>query len=292
MAIVTSVVRLAVLTGDNDTETWTYLVAFSDNSGTVAQARGANDGITSIPSDGSKYSSTRALFSKSSAKQNEDEPTVWEVTVTWTAEQLNEVDDEEADKWDLQVASAALPYDRPVSVDKDSNPILNKAGYAFNPSPVVTDYDAVWNVSFKTSSGSVVTSIRNSVGRVNTDTISFDYKGISLSWAAGKLRLTNYRWSALPDIVPADEEEEPTPAFQVDIELVERVADVHHDLSLANVGFHDTNGERDYDEKGQQLTEPSYLDGSGEFVDPGAISDPLTFDINARVTFGSFLGGL
>lgn len=274
-------------TGDFKGEVHNYLVQFDSYDTTCRDARLANDGTMSIPADGSGILGTTWL-SRATATRKADNPYLYDVQVHFEpSDGTNEHSGGGTDnKWNIQVSLKPQVYERPAHTDKDAAAIANSAGFSFSETPKYDEYDTQFVISFNTDRGDIAFDLRDSVGHTNSDVINFTYKGTAFSIAVGHAKLTDYSYE-FDHNYAADTGAE---SFKVSITLDVR-ADGWHDLSLADEGFYDVDGNRFLDAKGEPKVEPTQLDGTGHELTTGTAA-PLVFDIKAPVAMATLFAGM
>lgn len=287
MATVDSVTWLAQDEGDAEQKVTKYLVVFTDATATVDDARTADDGTTAIPTQGSRWADSE-LFANVSAAQRPDDPTHWDVTVTYSAKQKeNSTGGGGGSIWGVQVSRKQIEYQRPVTRDKDNEKITNTAGQPFPEPAMYTDYDNLWSISYITNDPTIFGKIESVRGIGNSDEITLSYRGMTKVFGVGKIKLVG-------DNISLDSSaSEYEPAFAVSLEIHERLYDEWYDVELANMGYRNILGKPNTDANGQELTTPSYLDADGFFCDDTAEpTEPVKRLVQARVAYTPILGGL
>jgi hypothetical protein len=284
MANLVEVRRLFDDEGDGAGEVWRYVVQFDAYDYTIRQARAA----AGIPADGSVLAGTNWV-SKASAKRNADNPCLCMVDVRFSAPNArNETKPVGTSvRWNVAIDCKPQEYSRPVHNDRTGASIVNSAGYPFSEQPTITDGDNLWTISFNTDDGDVIEDIKASYQRTNSDPISFSFKGVTISIPAGHARLVDYSWGFDHDYASDGSDE----TFKVSLTILER-EDEWHDLSIANTGFYNADGEPFLDENGEPRVEPTTLNTSGYELAQGSEAVPLTFDVKTPIAFAPLVAGL
>jgi hypothetical protein len=273
--------------GDASSETWRYIVQFSGYDYTMRAARVATDGTTAIPAEGAVLAGTNWV-AKAKARRDADHPNICYVDVTFSAPNArNETKPVGTSvRWNVAIDCKPQEYSRPVYTDRNGASIVNSADFPFSEQPTITDGDHLWTISFNTDDGDVIEDIKASYQRTNSDPISFSFKGVTISIPAGHARLVDYSWGFDHDYASDGSDE----TFKVSLTILER-EDEWHDLSLANTGFYDADGEPFLDENGEPRVEPTTLNTSGYELTSGEVA-PLTFDVKDPVAFSNLFAGL
>lgn len=269
------------ISGNAKGETHRYIVVSdlaTENSRTVRAASG-------IPRDGTLLAGTTWL-SKSEARRTDD-PFVWEVEVRYESGIGKELPPEQPtdERWNVSFSSRSIPYERPVTKDKEGRKIANTAGRPFHPPPTVPHYDEEIEIDFNTSDPTFYSTIRACIGKVNSDAISFSLRGVPFSFDIGTLRLVKYSFT-----VDYDYTTDSYTAFRVSLTLHRRIGDEWHDLELRNEGYCRADGTPFLDAHGNVRTEPTLLNATGtDELGPSETAEPLRFDVLARVPFATLL---
>jgi len=276
--------------GTGTSETAQYLVrydSFTASLPTARQARVASAGGLAIPAEGALLSGT-SWRAKVTAEQRQEDPRIWDVTATWSAnEAARETQPAGSNvKWNVQVKSRGVAYERSVYEDLNGNPIVNSAGGQFDTQPKIIQYDEAFSVSFNTNYGNIVNAIRAKRGRVNSDTVTMTIKGVTHTFAAGTLKLVDADYE-----IDYDYTTDSANVWAVNLELHYR-ADEWVDVQVADHGFYDSNGAPFKDADGNNKIEATLLDGSGGALSSGALSVPREFTVLARVEFSSLFTGV
>jgi len=279
--------------GDAQGDHSEYFVEFAETAATSIEARSAV-GITFGIIEGSVMFGTN-WRARLKADRNADAPTQWKVTVDFASANLNEQRPPGSGVcWNVAVEVRPIPYQRPAYTDRAGKCIVNSAGDAFQQQPQYIAHDSAITVNFNTDYGDLVNLLRAKVGLVNSDTVSFSYKGTALAFDPGTLRLVDYQWGFDHNYASDSTEE----TFKVSIVMAER-QDGWHDIQIENSGFYDIDGKRISDQdinpsapKDDDRVEASLLGSNGYPLTDTSTASPLNFDIKDPVTFSDLFEGL
>lgn len=296
--------------GDTTGETHSYKVEFDTIAATAREARFANDGVTAIPLQGSTLSGT-IWTADVSATRDTEEPSIWDVQVRWQKPDFGGKENKESkpspstQKWNIKIECSEMAYERPYDKDKDGNQIKNSAGTPYSDPPAVfTEYDLQWTFNFTTKDGTILTKIKDCLGRRNLDVISWTYKGVNFSIPAKYGRLTAFTFGIdhsytgddyAPPVVTSSSSSSVAPdleeVFSVSLTIEQRLDGEQRDLELQNSGYRDINGLPFVDADNNPVSTPVFLTTGGLRLTSG-VANPLYFEIKAPVNYATLFTGL
>jgi hypothetical protein len=223
---------------------------------------------------------------KTTADRDPENPLIWYVDVKYSPKDDKSTPDEARI---LDVSCTPAPYERPVYVDKDDEPIVNSAGDPFQQQPTIVQYDQKWSIKFTTPNGSIIDAFLAAVGKRNSDAWGFTYKGKSFSFAAETSRLIGGSFTFKHNYNGDGQDVE---YWEIQLEILYRPDGTMWDVEIADLGFYDKNGNKFQDENGHEKVVLTQLDGTGDKLADGATAWPLKFNVAASVSFAGLFTGL
>lgn len=280
---------------DNDGEVRYYLVEFDLKGFTLWQARNA----TGVPVDGEALAEgSNLVVTRKVATRKPESSKVALVEVTWSVPTRDFVifpPDETATKWNITIEAEGISYIETVSKDRNGLPIENSALYPFDPMPTKEYFDEVIVVSYTTDAANLSNwddDIPPARGKINSDSVTLTVDGLVRTFAEETLKMGNARYSITFGLNSAGEFEK---QYRVQIPLLYRFDTWKR--KIVDQGFYEFNSsslewEPILDANGQMVSQPVFLDGSGQKLAGGADAVLLEFDIEETIAFNPILTGL
>ncbi len=244
----------------------------------------ADDGTTAIPSRGDEFenedggSDGTGIYVTKIDPQRTNEPHIIDVYVTYSSVALTTFP--EASKWNKTISSDAVEFTETTTRDKDSILIKNSAGDSV--ATPKTRFDRKYSVKFSTNDVSVINSLDDLQGKINSDSVSLNItKGgitVSKTFAAYTLKFLNSPWS----IVESGTEGHPGSFgyLDVSVELGYR-ADTWLP-KIVDMGLRQKNADTGevgpiVDDNGNPITSEVPLDGFGQPLDTSGGTTAVVF---------------
>lgn len=276
-------------TSTSASETVQYQVFFSDSTASgheASEATTVSDG--SVPDYGDDIDGILFLRNKT-ARRDVENPTVWIVDCTYELPQPGQEakpDDEETERWAIQVDIHSVPMQREIQRDIYGKPIINSFG-GYVPGDAIDGvtvefYDEEVVVGF-TATSVDWTGIDKCIGKINASSIDLNINGQSRTFSAKTLRFVDYAVSYILDSSGVT-----YPHLQYRLLHRDFVDDDlnHHDWTreLANKSLNQLGPTNDTkipitDDNGNPVSSAQYISAAGIPLGVGDDAVMLSFDL-------------
>ena len=261
-----------------------YQVFFDAPDANAYQAILAQD----IPAPNELLDATALRVANVKAKQNADDPSIFDVDVTYTPISPNQVQLKPpgATKWNVEISGNSISWQEEVHQDKNQAPIVNTNKEPINPPLQKTGRDERIQVSYfcTVPEWAIIDGCR---GKSNDAAITLNINGQSRTFAVNTLKLDETAWGRVLDA---------NGAFAVQISLIFLYRKDDWSEKIPNLSYYSKNSAGKLvpfvDANGQPNTVPTYLDEHGKPLADGASVYFLSFDIVETTSFSSLLSEL
>jgi hypothetical protein len=167
----------------------TYSVTFSDNTGTLLQARTASHGGVSVPQIGQQYLASDSIGSQLICVKNNPVrlpqwPAIVQVAIEW--KNIIPPPPTSSTKWNINVKVSPSLYEQDEYVDVNNKPVVSTAFEFMNPTLKRTYFDDDIRIDFD-SSGVDMANIALCKGKYNVSAATMTINGLSRTFVAGTL---------------------------------------------------------------------------------------------------------